>query len=283
MRPLFLAACLLVALSAGARGDQTKTDLEYGRAGGQRLLLDMGIPNGPGPFPVAVIVHGGGWASGDKASDITPLFPALTDAGILWVSIDYRLAPQNRWPDCFDDVRTAIRWVKAHAAEYGGDPDRIGLIGYSAGAHLACLAATTAGPDTRVQAVVGLAAPTDLVQDTARRGGLSKSLQDLLGRTTLDAPTRALLAEMSPLYHVHAGLPPFLLIQGTADHSVPFVQSLVFRQRLKAAGVPCRLIAIDGAPHNIAKWAALDPDYPAQVADWLRETLGEPNKNGKNK
>jgi pectinesterase len=139
----------------------TCRDIQYGEAGGQKLLLDVHVPDGDGKFPVLIIVHGGGWSFGNKEAETVPAIAPYT-TNFTWFSIDYRLAPTNRWPACFDDVQTAIRWVKDHATEYKGDPDRIALIGYSAGGHLVCYAATQAGNDTRVQAVVGLAPPTDL-------------------------------------------------------------------------------------------------------------------------
>src|SRR4051794_5617678 len=162
-----------------ARG-VVKSDIEYGRAGGVRLLLDASVPDGAGPHPMVIVVHGGGWGSGDKQQDTGPITEPLTRANFTWFSINYRLAPEHRWPDCFEDVQTAIRWVKAHAADYRGDPGRIALLGYSAGGQMACLAAVRAEEDTRVQAVVGLAPPTDLLADTERRGGPRPGLPDLL-------------------------------------------------------------------------------------------------------
>src|SRR5262249_28018792 len=159
----------------------------------------------------AIMVHGGGWSGGDKAKDITPVLDALTKARFTWFSINYRLAPTNRWPVCFDDVQSAIRWVKSHASEFKGDSNKIAVLGYSAGGHLACLAAALATDETRVQAVVGLAAPTDLMGDTERRSGLSTSLQNLLDRKTADDEVRATLRDISPINHLHAGMPPFLL------------------------------------------------------------------------
>src|ERR1700683_866736 len=87
---------------------EVKTDVEYGSAEGERLLLDVGMPEGKGPFPVVILVHGGGWGSGDKAKDISVLFDSLNRGGFVWVSINYRLAPKHRWPACLEDVQTAI-------------------------------------------------------------------------------------------------------------------------------------------------------------------------------
>lgn len=256
-------------------------DIEYGRASGETLLLDAFVPEGAGPFPVAILVHGGGWGSGDKAKDIvTPIAEPLGRAGFAWFSINYRLAPKNRWPAAIEDVQTAIRWVKAHAAEFRGDPNRIVLIGYSAGAHLAALAAVRAERETAVQAVIGFAAPTDLPADTERRGGLSKALQDLLDRPLeVDAAAQEILQNLSPITYVQPGLtppglPPFLLIHGTEDKSVPYTQSLNFQKRLREIGVPCDLITIAGAPHSIGQWDKFSASYKVGMVAWLRRTLG---------
>jgi alpha-L-fucosidase 2 len=280
MKP-FLSLALL-ALPALVVATELKKDIEYGRAGDVRLLLDASVPDGPGPFPVAILVHGGGWSNGDKAgsdkpgdsADITPWFEPLTAAHFTWFSLNYRLAPQHRWPACLEDVQTAIRWVKAHAAEFKGDPRRIALFGHSAGGHLVCLAAVLAAEDTRVQAVVGFAPVTNHEQDLPQRGGLSPSLQKLLDRPKeVTAESRAMLREISPLNHVRPGLPPFLLIHGDADKSVPLPQSLDFQAALRTTGNVCDLITIKGAPHRLLTWDQFDPGYRDRVIAWLRQHL----------
>jgi alpha-L-fucosidase 2 len=264
---------LAISMAAISRASVTK-DIEYGQAGGESLKLDANAPDGDGPFPVAILIHGGGWATGDKAALFHIPTEALSKANFTWFSINYRLAPKNLWPACFDDVRTAIRWVKAHAAEYKGDPNRIALIGYSAGGHLALLAATTATDDTRVQAVVGMSPPSDLELDLPQRGGLSTSLQHLLNRPKeVTDESRKMLHEMSAINYVKPGLPPMLLIQGDADKSVPYQGSLNFQAWMKANNNSCDLITIPGAPHDIAKWKNFDPDFSQKVVDWLVNML----------
>jgi alpha-L-fucosidase 2 len=275
----FGATTLAFAQSSQTNSDGLHADVEYGQAGGEKLLLDANVPSGTGTFPVAILVHGGGWSSGDKKIEIAPLLDPLTAANFTWFSIDYRLAPKNRWPACFDDVQTAIGWVKAHAAEYKGDPKRIALIGYSAGGQLVCLAEARAGEDTRVQAVVGLAPPTDIPADIARRGNLlSKSLQDLFGHPPgVDAGAMELMQEMSAISHLHPGLPPFLLIHGTEDQSVLYSQSVNFQAKLKENKIPCELVTIKGASHRITDWEKFDPTYKEQMIAWLKQTLGAEN------
>ncbi len=170
MRAVFIVLAVIAFAEAYARAD-VKKDVEYGKVGDFSLELDVNVPDGVGPFPVAILVHGGGWSTGDKAALFHVPTDALTRANFTWFSINYRLAPKYRWPSCFEDMQTAIRWVKAHAGEYKGDPGRIGLVGYSAGGQLVCLATVLADESTRVQAVVGLAPPTDLELDLPHAGG----------------------------------------------------------------------------------------------------------------
>lgn len=254
------------------------TDIEYGQAAGEKLMLDVNVPGGNGTFPVAILVHGGGWTSGDKATDITPWFESLTEAQFTWFSINYRLAPKHRWPACFEDVQTAIRWVKANAARYKGDPSRIALIGYSAGGQLATLAATVVDESVRVQAVVGYAPPTDFVQELPMRGGvLSRVQQGLLNRPQgLTPESIGMLAALSPINHVRPGLPPLLLLHGDADKTVPLQQSLNFQAKLRANFVRCDLITLPGAPHRLTEWDKFMPDHGARMVAWLREVLAVP-------
>jgi acetyl esterase/lipase len=256
---------------------ELKTDIEYGTIGGEALRLDANVPDGKGPFPVVIAIHGGGWGAGDKSGkgDFAPILKLLATGHFTWFSVDYRLAPTNRWPACFDDVQTAIRWVKAHAAEYKGDPERIALLGYSAGGHLACLAATLTSPDTRVQAVVGLAPPTDLLADAENRGGIGKwsSMRKLLDSDVMDDKTLKLLRQMSPINHIEPGLPPFLLMQGDSDKTVLPAFTRNFAAKLKENHVPCDLYFLKGAGHRIADWEKFDPGYPAELTNWLNQTL----------
>jgi alpha-L-fucosidase 2 len=280
-RPTWLLLPALALLAVTLRAE-LRPDIEYGRAGDVSLQLDAYIPDGPGPHPVAILVHGGGWSRGDKRtvpegdnSDITPWFGMFTNAGFTCFSVNYRLAPAHLWPACFDDVQTAIRWVKAHAAEFNGDPNRIVLVGHSAGGHLATLAAVRADADTRVQAVVGFAPVTDHEKDSAWRNGLSPALQRLLNRPNLiDAESARLLHEISSTSYIKPGLPPFFLIHGTADKSVRYEQSPAFQEKLRSAGVECELVTIPDAPHAFGTWTTLAPDYPRKLFTWLQAKLG---------
>jgi pectinesterase len=254
-------------------------NVEYGEADGEKLLLDAHVPAGQGPHPVLLIVHGGGWSAGDKETDIVPVL-ARAVTNFTWFTINYRLAPTNRWPACFEDVQTAIRWVKQHAAEYRGDPSRMALIGYSAGGHLVTLAGTLTNADTRVQAVVGFAPPTEIAFDAKRRGSIEKwmSMKWLLGSDSLDAATLATMENISPVNHLQSGLPPYLLVQGSADTTVPSDQTRDFAAKLRAAGGSCDFITIEGGQHRIRDWERFHPGWAREVSDWLQTHLAANNQ-----
>jgi alpha-L-fucosidase 2 len=273
-----IAVLLALAVQAPAQGTNSGAlftpDIEYGTSPTGPLLLDVSVPPGKGPFPVAIIIHGGGWGSGDKADGFAKLLAPVLSSDFTWFSINYRLAPTNLWPACFDDVKTALAWVRTNTAHYHGDAQRIALFGYSAGGHMASLAAVTANADACVQAVVGFAPLTDLVGGCERRGEVSLALRNLLDRPALlDDGARAELAKLSPINHLKPGLPPFLLIHGTDDKSVPYSQSTNLQLQLKELRVPCEIITIPGAPHDIRKWQDLSTKMAAQMTVWLSVAL----------
>jgi len=260
--------------------DRVKRDIEYAQAGGESLKLDAFTPAGLGPFPAVIFVHGGGWSGGDKTGGNDPLFAPLAQKGIAWFTINYRLAPKHHYPAPVEDVHAAILWVKAHAREFNIDPNRLALVGESAGGHLVAQAAMLPDDDTRpstvVAAVVAFYAPVDFIADMERRGGLSVSMRGLFGRTEAkaDEATLRLLRDASPINHVRAGLPPFLLAHGTGDMSVLYNWSPQFQAKLKAAGAHCDLITIPDGVHGMARWETFAPEYKDKVADWLAQKLG---------
>src|SRR4051794_24470186 len=158
-----MSLALSASLPAQHASERIKA-VEYARVDGAPLYFDAAIPEGSGPFPAVIVVHGGGWVRGDRLTEVQPLFAPLVKAGIAWFSIDYRLSNDwTRFGVAVQDVSNAVRFVKAHASQYRIDPDRIALVGESAGGQLAAMAALKASPETRVNAVVALYTPTDLV------------------------------------------------------------------------------------------------------------------------
>jgi acetyl esterase len=276
MKNLIASFCALSLV--GSALAERRHDVEYGKARGESLRLDAFVPEGPGPFPAVILVHGGGWTAGDKSGGpskgyMYPMHEPLEKAGFAWFSINYRLAPAHPYPAAVEDVETAIRWVKAHAAEYRIDPDRIAISGESAGAHLAALAVVRADANTRVAATVPFYGSMDLTLFPDFGTPLPPNLAAFFGRPVWDEETKKMMTEASPIKGVKPGLPPFLLVHGTADARVRFVQSEMMAKRLGEVGVPCELISVPGGEHGMLNWDASNPQYKDQVIAWLKRTL----------
>ena len=226
--------------------------LVYGIVDGRELLLDVlgSEASSPALKPLVVYVHGGGWHEGDRGAAMHPwLNPLLVSHGYVTASVTYRLSGEARWPAPLDDVRSALGWLRKHARDLGADPERVGLWGHSAGAHLVALAGLTASASETVQAVVVSACPSDL---RAERMDVGYEVARLMGP---DADPAALRAA-SPVCQVHPGAPPFLLAHGTQDRVVPPGSGEQLRDALAAVGVDTMWVPVNGAGHE---WA----DQPA--------------------
>jgi acetyl esterase len=286
-------ACILALACAAAlaAAPLESKDVEYGRADGRPLLLDLHIPDGSGPFAAAILIHGGGFDEGSKSTNVRPLFEPLADAGFAWFSIDYRLAPAAHFSDAMEDVNRAIRWVKAHAAEYRVDISKIAIIGESAGGFFVNYAGTHETPETKVAAVVDFYGPSDygelalerrdhperfnmavITRHAAHGGGIH-----FFGVEQLDEAGLAKLRAVAPIAAVHRGMPPFLVIHGDRDDQVTFVQSTAFCGAIRQVGVTCDLITIASGGHGMGGWRAPQMQHwkPEMVA-WLKQTL-KPN------
>lgn len=250
------------------------SDIEFVKRGSAPLLLDASVPDGPGPFPAVIVVHGGGFTGGSKTLYVTPMFQPLTAANFAWFSINYRLVPEVNLHGQVDDVVSAIQWVHDHAQEYKVDPKRIALLGESAGAYLLDYAAIVAPKNLRVAAVVSFYGPHDLAM-LVKEKGLGKGIMALTGVEELNAEGEKQLRAVSPYYMVKKGLPPFLLLHGTADELVPYQQSPRFCQALKVKGVNCELYTVKDGLHGMGNWEK-HPDqleYKSVVIDWLKKKL----------
>lgn len=219
----------------------------------QALLVDLYRPEGVGPFPSVLLIHGGAWKRGDRAQ-VANLARRLAARGYLVVNTTYRFAPRHRWPAQLDDVREAVRWMRGPGLQYGIDPARIGTFGYSAGAHLAAMiggahdSATFGAPDTRVRAVVAGGTPSDL---SKYEGG--RLIPNLMG-VARDTHLRDYLAA-SPVSHVSAGDPPVFLYHGTLDDLVPPDHATDYKALLDQAGIGNELFLIRGHGHFSAFFA----------------------------
>lgn len=262
-----ISHCLLVLSFTGtalankpAGTVQMISGIPYAKAGGQTLKLDIAMPSkGTGPFPALICIHGGGWVRGDR-TQMSQTVRALAQAGYVTVSIDYRLAPKSRFPAPVEDCKAAVRWLRAKAQNYHIDKNNIGVLGFSAGAHLACMLGVTQksdklegtsgyeGQSSEVQAVVSFFGPTDLTYQGFNQTVKNDNLIPLLGASFERAPN--IYRRASPLLYVRKGAPPFLFFHGTNDAIVPLKQSQDMVKRLEAVGSPAKLITMDNQGHG---------------------------------
>jgi acetyl esterase/lipase len=245
------------------------------------LKLDMARPkNGDGPFPAVVCIHGGGWVGGDR-KQMAATIVTLAGRGYVAVSPDYRLAPRHPFPAAIEDCKLAVRWLRANAAQYKIDPNRIGVVGLSAGAHLACLLAVTNKEDglegtggyadvpSRVQAVVSFFGPTDLTRKVWSEKAQTENLRPLLGGTFEEKAE--VYRRASPITYPAKGAPPFLFFHGSADTVVPPDQSRDFCAKLQAAGVSARVVLLENEGHGWRGDKLLDTI--SQMVAFFDETL----------
>ncbi len=218
------------------------------------------------PVPVAVYIHGGSWIGGHQDTGgfiISEIGPALNAAGIMVVNVNYRLGPDAQWPAQIEDVKCAVRYLRAYAKGLHIDPQRIGTWGQSAGGQLASLLGTagrSAGWDTgdflkyssSVEAVADLSGPANLVTmgSQGASGLVQANFMKLLGGVPLEQIPAALKAA-SPLTYVSPGDPPFLIIHGDIDEIVYPSQSEEFAAALQSAGVPVTLVIVKGGGHAL--------------------------------
>lgn len=245
-------------------------DIVYSRPGGMPLTMDANLPEGKGPFPAVIVVHGGGWEAGDKVTYVAPVLLPLSGAHFAWFSIDYRLTPYVRNEQQLEDLRDAIRYVRGHAKRFNIQPDAIAILGESAGGQMVSQVASESCRDCEVQAVVSFYGVYDFVPWTGERKSKDtlETLDRLFGAWNIDT-----LRRYSPISHVHSGMPPVLMLQGTADEL--YKGSLAYEKRLKQLGVPHELILLDHAPHGMENWAG-HPEwevYREKLVRWLNSTL----------
>lgn len=286
MKFALLLAVVCAATLAGASVDQK--GIEFARPGGHPLLLDLHIPDGPGPFPAAILVHGGGFDSGNRATNMAPTFQPLAGAGFAWFSIDYRMAPEFRFPQAKEDMDAAIKWVKANAEEYRVDVSKIVISGESAGGYLVNYAATHETPETRVAAVVDFYGPTDYEKIARQRADYPArfNMASINGHKAkggsiwffqvdgYDEASYAKLREISPLRAVHRGMPPFLEIHGTRDDQVPYEQSTMMCDAMHQAGAVCDIVTVEAGGHGMGGWRDADQQhYKADMVAWLKKVL----------
>ncbi len=250
----------------------------YGRGGGRELRCDVYTPaDRPDGAACVLLLHGGGWSGGNRGI-MRDFGERLAGAGFVCVAPEYRLTGESPWPAQIEDVAAAIRWCRSRATQLGIDAGKIAAMGFSAGGHLALLAAGLAGPHpgplkilgegVSLAAVAAVYPPVLFYTGGTRPSGASPA-ESLMG----EAATEDLARDASPLTYVQAGFPPTFLLHGTADTVVPPSASRVFYDALVQAGVPAEMHLYAGQPHGFARRPEFVDLVAAEAAHFLQRQL----------
>lgn len=298
--PLAFALLLAPAMSQGADENYTRTeDVVYGRKFGSALTLDVFAPKENANGAAVVYVVSGGWFSDHRA--INPAaYGEFLKRGYTVFAVVHGSQPRYTIPNCIDDLNRAVRFIRAHAADYKIDRERIGITGGSAGGHLSLMQGTAGAvgdekaPDpidhesSRVQAVGCLYPPTDFLNygkpgEIALGNGVLKDFPAPFDFNVYNPETkrfepiteetkrREIGRQISPLYHASSDDPPTLIIHGDADLLVPIQQAELIIDKLKTLGVPTKLVVKPGAKHGGPQFA----DSFQIIADWFDEHLAK--------
>jgi acetyl esterase/lipase len=271
-RDAVLAAILLAASCSCSRAQAPtakleipadvafESGIEYANPDRQHLKLDIARPKaGDGPFPAILCIHGGGFRAGNRES-YDGLCIRLAQRGYVAATVTYRLAPKYQFPAAVHDVKAAVRWLRANAAKYHIDPERIGVTGGSAGGHLAQFLGVTTnvpefegdggnpGQSSRVSCVVNVYGPSDFTKSYGKSVDAAQVLPLFLGGDVEHERRKHIVA--SPLYWVTPNAAPTLCLHGTDDKYVAHEQAVWLIDRLKAASVEAKLITLEGAGHG---------------------------------
>jgi acetyl esterase/lipase len=287
-----LAALLAIPLTARAQqqprvpeGVKAHRDIAYVENGHERQKLDLYVPEkSSAPLPLLIWIHGGGWAAGSK-DGCPPLGAGFTARGYAVASIGYRLSGHAVFPAQIEDCKAAIRWLRAHAKEYNLDPKRFGVWGSSAGGHLVALVGTSGDvkqfdvganldQSSRVQAVCDYYGPTDFTAFVTAPGYESHATAaspeaKLIGGAVMENKDKA--TRVNPITYVTHDDPPFLIVHGDKDPTVPISQSQLLFDALKKAGVSAHFHTIHGAGHGGPGFAGRNIDD--MVAAFFDERL----------
>jgi acetyl esterase/lipase len=277
-------------------------DITYLRASGVDLKLDVYRPsNAAGPTPVLMFMHGGGWTSGSKTSSLFAFLPFL-EMGWAVVNVEYRLADVAPAPAAVEDCRCALRWIYQNAKQYKFDLDNIVTTGQSAGGHLALttgMIPESAGLDRqcpgdrrrawttgdlgtqemKVAAVLDFYGITDVEDLMNRKPGSSGNFTEAWLGSAMD---RAAIAKrVSPTTYVRKGLPPIMIIHGSADSVVPFDQATKLKEMLDSVATPNDFYTVEGGGHGGWTTADMEKIYKAIRVFFSRYHIGEPRQGAK--
>ncbi|MCA9676192.1 MAG: alpha/beta hydrolase [Kofleriaceae bacterium] len=290
LRLTLLATALAPALAA-CGATEVRRDVAYDPRFGDATVMDLHLPDdGATLRPAVVMIHGGGWRLFSK-DEFDGNAERLAGAGYVVANINYRLVPDGAYPAAVQDCLCALAYVRNHAGELGVDPDRVAVMGYSAGGHLAALLGVAAdepdfqpdcaeGATGAPRAVISGAGPTDLIALAD-----ADTVQDFVGGTVDEVPER--YQRISPLYQVEAGAPPYLFVHGEDDLFVPLAQSQQMRQALRDVGTEATLLSLRGSGHlvgvggsaarnDLVQTSVDTPEAWVAIIDFLDDQLGAP-------
>jgi acetyl esterase/lipase len=278
-----LAAYAAWSAPALAQSVHVLPDVEYARVGGQALKLDLYQPAAP-HAPLLVWLHGGRWEVGSK--ERMPL-GGLVERGYAIASVDFRPASSARFPEQVHEIKAAVRFLRAHAASYGYDATRIGILGESSGGHLAALVGTTNGRtelegalgdhldvSSEVHAIVSYFGASDLMTILAQSTPYGLGIREPALKTLLGGPpedNEALARLASPVFQVDGRDPPLLLLHGDQDPQMPINQSHELEGAYERAGLDAKMVVVHGAGHGGS--AFFDADRTEIVAAFLDKHL----------
>ena len=294
-----LASTAMASTAANPNPQKVYPSVIYGKSDkGAPVKADVYSPQSAnGPVLVVIIVHGGGWDTGDKAGE-SAYAGAMASEGFVTVNVNYTLSSSTSpgYPDQVQEVQQAIKWTIAHASQYGGDPSRVALVGFSAGAYLIAMAGQLDStlPGHPIKAIVTLSAPFDftlvqqMLQQRVAMCGYATSCpqdkqdppQDTLAAFAtmydfLGCPSgncsNSLLKSASPVSHVSLSSPPFLIFN-SSDELIPHNQATTMASALQAAGVPEQVVIVPGSQHG----EAYLPEVDGTILKYLGERLGLP-------
>jgi len=229
-------------------------DLVYGTGGGRELKLALISPRqGKGPFPAVVFVHGGGWRAGSPYH-FSRQARILAENGYIGACIEYRLSAESTFPAAIEDVKCAVRWLRAHAAQYRVNGKKIAVSGGSAGGHLSLLAGTSGGVK-ELEGSGGWSEYSSRVQLVAAfnpackfAGKTMQPFVQFIGVPYVENPELYRRAE--PASYIDSSDPPMLLLHATGDKTIPYAESVEFVSLLRAAGVSAELYSDQGPGHG---------------------------------
>lgn len=281
--------CLVLLASCTA--PVVESDVVYDDRHGDKGLMDIYSPDGVGPYPAVLFIHGGTWRAGSK-QHFASAGPRLARSGYVAASINYRLLPDGVFPNNVEDCICALAFLRAHAADYAIDPDRIAVMGYSAGAHLASLVALASDhpelPTDCAAAGGQPVAPPAAAISASGPQDMRLWWHEMSKKDTVEAIFGGSLDELpraydlgSPAYHVKPGAPPFLILADAVD----FGGIGAFRDALVDAGNDAQLLQVEGSLHVLEQYddagfyeGGVSSETPVAwvaIEDFLGRTIGD--------